>query len=147
MPAPTGNRNRTTHGRRGFLALGTLPKGAAYIRRCIGQLRAECEAAVIEAKGQLNLTDAATCQSVARHEGRALLAVRWLRQRGSEMSDSERLGYLRELGNATDARDRAIRSLRLDVAATDPWTALTDVTAPDDAEPDNPATWPGEASP
>lgn len=137
MAGQIGNRNATTHGMRGFLAIGTLPKGAAYIRRCIGALRAACEERVLAVKGELSLVDAATCQSVARHEGRVLLATRWLRERADVMSDTERVAYLREISNGTDARDRALRSLGLDLPATDPWSVLnvqpTDDSASDEA--------------
>jgi len=33
MPGTKGNRNATKHGVHGYLAVGTLPKGASYIRR------------------------------------------------------------------------------------------------------------------
>jgi hypothetical protein len=123
MPGTKGNRNATRNGRYGWLALGSLPKGASYVRRCIGKLRRELEIAVQAKEGELGLYQAGLCQSVARHEGRVLLCVRWLRDRGERMSDMERLAYLREIGSATDSRDRCLRALGLDKPA-DPFAGL-----------------------
>ena len=123
MPGKPGNRNATRNGRYGWLAIGSLPVGASYIRRCVGKLRRELEIAVQSQAGQLGPYKAGLCQSAARHEGRALLAVRWLRERGQKMSDLERLAYLKEIGAATDARDRCLRALGLD-KPVDPFAGL-----------------------
>ena len=123
MPGTRGNRNATRNGKYGWLAIGSLPVGASYVRRCVGKLRRELEIAVQSQDGELGAYKAGLCQSAARHEGRALLAVRWLRERGDRMNDMERLAYLKEIGAATDARDRCLRALGLDKPA-DPFAGL-----------------------
>src|SRR5690348_7716271 len=76
--APSGNRNRLTHGVWSFLALGRLPKGASYVRRLMAALRRKLEADIAKAHGQVTLTHAALVTTVCRHEGRALLLSRYL---------------------------------------------------------------------
>ena len=114
MPGTQGNRNRTTHGTRGFLSLGSLPKGASYIRRLMGLLRSELETAVQNTFGQITLEQAALIQSACRHEGVALLWQRWLRQRMAQLKASTLLQITKQISSSTDLRDRAIRALKID---------------------------------
>ena len=114
MPGTQGNRNRTTHGTRGFLALGSLPKGASYIRRLVGRLRGELETAVQNTFGEISLEQAALIQSACRHEGVALLWQRWLRQRMSQLKASTLLQITKQISCSTDLRDRSIRALKID---------------------------------
>ena len=113
MGGPLNNRNAETHGIHSWLIIGKLPKGASYVRRVINRMKTELQAAVVEVKGELTVPDAALCQSAARHEGVVLLATRWLRERGNDMSDSDRLAYMRQISTGTDNRDRAIKALGL----------------------------------
>ena len=113
MGGPLNNRNAETHGIHSWLIIGKLPKGASYVRRVINRMKTELQAAVVEVKGELTVPDAALCQSAARHEGVVLLATRWLRERGNDMSDSDRLAYMRQISTGTDARDRAVKALGL----------------------------------
>lgn len=123
--APKGNRNRMTHGQAGWLATGSLPKGASYVRRLIGRMRSVLERAVLDSFGEVGPTEAALIQSACRHEGRALLAQRWLRE-GTDLPVKDRLAMLQVIGNATDSRDRAIEKLKLTpLSQRDPWAALT----------------------
>lgn len=115
MSAPKGNRNREVHGYRAWLAVGRLPKGGAYIRRLLTTLRDQLETAVATADEEISLYKAALIQSVVRHEGRALLVGRWLRLQ-PDLPLSERLALIREVGNATDSRDKCLKLLGLDTA-------------------------------
>jgi hypothetical protein len=108
----------------GLFALGRLPKGASFIRRQVGRLRAQLEASVREQSGSVALYQNGLISSATRHELRALLLTRWLRE-ATALPMAERLALVRALGEATDARDRAIRGLGLaDAPAFDPITAL-----------------------
>lgn len=111
--APTGNRNAERHGCWGFLALGRLPKGGAYIRRLLGELRRELEARVSQAHGEISLGHAALVTTVCRHEGRALLLSRYLAMEGDSIKLMDRVSVLESIGRATDARDRTIEKLDL----------------------------------
>ena len=53
MPGTKGNRNAMTHGKYGYLALGTLPKGASYIRRQLGEFRGVLESIIRERDGEV----------------------------------------------------------------------------------------------
>jgi hypothetical protein len=77
---PPGNRNAMTHGVRSFLALGRAPRGAEYIFRLLGKFRRQLEATVAEVHGEVSLVHATAIHSALRHEGRALLLTRWLRE-------------------------------------------------------------------
>src|SRR5262245_1088337 len=123
--APFGNRNATLSGVRGWLAIGSYPKGAAYVRRIIGGLRVELATAVCATYGEMTKYQAALVQSACRHEGRALLLTRWLRVE-TGLTLLERMAVLKEIGNATDSRDRCLKSIGLDSSprTSNPWDAL-----------------------
>lgn len=108
-----GNRASLTHGVHAFLATGSLPKKASYIRRQLSQFKLALEAGVREKHSTISLYHAALIQSVIRHEARASLLQRWLRL-GEGLSHADRVMTLKEIGNATDARDKALKALRLD---------------------------------
>jgi hypothetical protein len=134
--APAGNRNRTLHGVRGWAMIGSYPKGCSHVRRYVGRMRVELETAVHALCGSVSIYQAALIQSACRHEGRALLLTRWLRTesacstkaasepqaKAEALSVTERLSILKEIGNATDSRDKCIRALGLDQQA-DPLDA------------------------
>jgi hypothetical protein len=137
--APPGNRNRTLMGVRGWAAIGSYPKGCSHVRRLVGRMRVELEDAVCEQHGSIGVYQAALVQSACRHEGRALLLTRWLRtetdgsrkcsadatDKPAGLTVAEKLGILKEIGNATDSRDRCLKLLGLDAAKDrNPWDAL-----------------------
>jgi hypothetical protein len=110
---PAGNRNRMTWGGRGWAAIGSYPKGFSAVRRYVGRMRAELESAVCAKYGQIGVYHAAIVQSACRHEGRALLLQRLLRTKdGLPLSDQ--LALLKEIGSATDSRDKCLQRLGLD---------------------------------
>jgi hypothetical protein len=64
---------------------------------------------------------------------------RWLREAGDKLDIEGRAKLLEALGKATDARDRALKSLKLDEATGDdydPWEASRKIIieAPDAAQ-------------
>lgn len=113
MPGVAGNTNAQRHGVYGYLSIGRLPKGAAYIRRQLSAFRRELERAVADqCNGDMGIRDAAFVHSACRHEARAQLLGRWLRCDECKTL-GERLAVLKEIGNATDSRDKAIVALGL----------------------------------
>jgi len=106
----TGNSCAIRHG----IKAGKLPKGCLYIERRANALRRQLEAAVIEAKGQVTLIDAATIQTVCEWEKHAALCQRWLRKQGDAMKPSEFLEFSREIAKARDGRNKALAALKLD---------------------------------
>jgi hypothetical protein len=127
MAAPPKNRNRMTHGVRGWLSIGSYPKGGSHVRRIVGVLRTELEKAVLAVHGELTPLASALIQSATRHEGRALLLGRYLRIDG-ELKLAEKLAALKEIGAATDARDRCLEKLGLNAMPQQrsPWNMLHD---------------------
>lgn len=113
MAGSKGNVNAMTHGVCSYLSLGKLPKGCAYIRRQLTAFRRELEAAVMDqCNGEIGIRDAAFVNSAARHEGRCQLLTRYLR--GDDCKSlADRLAVLREIGHATDSRDKCIVALGL----------------------------------
>lgn len=128
--APRGNRNAFKHGVYGFLALGRLPAGASYVARQLNELRRALTAAVEAAHGEVTLHKASLIQTVCRAEGRAVLLGRWLRDAGS-LPLADRLALLHESAAAVEARDKAIRALKIDQASDrpNPWAALNNPPA------------------
>ena len=82
--------------------------------RSVRQLRRALDAATLDQHGELNVFQSATVQTACRHEARAMLLQRWLRNEFGELSTSEKVSILGEIGKASDARDRCLRALGLD---------------------------------
>lgn len=136
--APKGNRNAVRSGVHSFLATGRYPKGAAYVGRLVGQLRHSLEQLILEQEGEVSLYHGAVIQSACRHEGRAQLLQRWLREleeNGNGPSIQDRLAILREIGSASDARDKCLKALGLhDKPQEDAWPTITVVSNPANSE-------------
>jgi hypothetical protein len=111
--APAGNSNRVTHG----LRASRLPDGNKFIEGQVAsfrrQLWAELEASY--GVGNVPLMAQALVQSCCRHEQKALLAARWLRKEDSKLSPEQRLAFLNANTAASEARDKCLRSLGLNL--------------------------------
>lgn len=112
--APIGNSNRTKSGKRAWSAVKRLPKGSGAIRQQLYCERDEIEIATGRQHGEVSLFHAALIQSAIRHSGRAQLLERWLRVE-PDLTLNERLAVLKEIGAATDSRDKCLQRLGLDV--------------------------------
>jgi hypothetical protein len=122
--APPNNANRLKSGRRAWAAVKRLPKGAGAVRRALYAERDELERETVSHHGEITLYHAALIQSAIRHSGRAQLLERWVRIE-ADLSLAERLAVLKEIGSATDSRDKCLKSMGLDAKRhADPWTAL-----------------------
>lgn len=107
---PKDNANAQRHGMRG----GKLPKGCQYIENRVNALRRQVEAALIEAKGEIGIVDAAAVNSILKWERHGLLAAHWLRHEADKLSAGDRLRFSEAIAKASDNRDRNIRALGLD---------------------------------
>jgi len=107
---PKGNDNALRHGMRG----SKLPKGCQYIENRVNSLRRQIEAALIEARGEVGIVDAAAVNSILKWERHGLLASHWLRLEADKLSASDRLRFSEAIAKASDNRDRNIRALQLD---------------------------------
>ena len=108
--APKGNRNAIRHG----LKASKLPAGCAYIEVRINDIRRRLEDAVIECKGKVSITDAATIQTCIRWERHAALAQRWLNKQFNKLKPAQQLYFSREIARASSERDKALADLGLD---------------------------------
>lgn len=52
------------------------------------------------------------------------MCERWLRLEGNEMSLSDRHSLMKDVSGASDAREKSIERLGLNVASSDSWDAL-----------------------
>jgi hypothetical protein len=119
--APLGNRNGMRHGLRG----SGLPKGCHHIERATSHFRRQVEDAVVEARGEISLLDAAFINSAYRAERHAQLAQRWLAKEAENMTPADRLAYSREVAKASKMRDEALAALGLPQRpSTAPWATL-----------------------
>jgi hypothetical protein len=91
-----------------------LPKGCEYIENRVNLLRRQMEAAVLAAKGEISIMDAAAINSILRWERHGLLAAHWLRREADKLSAGDRLRFSEAIAKAGDARDKNIRLLGLD---------------------------------
>lgn len=112
---PKGNGNALRHG----LKAGQLPKDAKYIEYRLNAFRRTLEQAVLSAKGEVNIPDAAAIQTCLRWERHACLAQRWLVKAGDTLKPEQRLTFSREIARASTERDKAISALRIDRDARD----------------------------
>jgi hypothetical protein len=119
-----GNTHGSGNARHGLKA-GRLPKDARYIEVRMNIFRRELESAVVAAKGEICLSDAAYVQTAMRWERHAALAQRWLTKQHDEMTPTERLTFSREIARASAERDRAITSLALNAQEKSPWQLLS----------------------
>ncbi len=108
--APRENINAIRHG----LKAGQLPKDAKYIEYRLNAFRRTLEQAVLGARGEVTIPDAATIQTCLRWERHACLAQRWLVKAGDTLKPEQRLTFSREIARASAERDKAIAALKLD---------------------------------
>ncbi len=106
------NRNSMRHG----LRAGKLPAKCQYIEIQMNGLRRQLEDAVVDAKGEVSLLDAASIQTAIKWERHGALALRWLRIEGDSLKLTDRLAFSREIARASTERDKALRLLDLDVS-------------------------------
>lgn len=102
--------NNVRHGMHG----SKLPKGCEYVEQRVNILRRTIEAAILEAKGEINIVDAAAINSILKWERHGLLANHWLKKNIDTLSASELLKFSEATAKASDARDKNIRQLGLD---------------------------------
>jgi hypothetical protein len=122
--APLNNSNRTSHGVRAWESVKRLPKGAGHVRRALYAERDELRREVVAQHGGITMYRSAVMQSALRHSGRAQLLERWLRLEDS-LTLAERLAVLKEIGAATDSRDRCLKALGLDTGPdNNPWAFI-----------------------
>jgi hypothetical protein len=120
--APRGNTNGRGNLRHGLKA-GQLPKDAKYIEYRLNDFRRQLEDAVMSARGEVSLVDAACIQTCLRWERHAALAQRWLVKAGDTLKPEQRLSFSREIARASSERDKALAALNLD-ARPDMWAVI-----------------------
>ena len=150
MPAPAHNGNAAKHFVYAFLTTGKLPPKCDYLRRQLGDFRRELDRLVFEQHGEVSIFHAARIPTCIRHEGRAQRLQKWLRdapeietttaaistidgkktdtaeiRRTKGLTVSERIAVLKEIGVASESRDKALGDLGLRVPSIGEWVRLT----------------------
>lgn len=114
-------RTRLRHG----LKAGKLPDGARYIEYQMNALRRQLEDAVLDARGEVDIVDAANIQTAVKWERHGALALRWLRLEVDGLKPLERLHFSREIARASTERDKAIANLNLaSNTVHDAWSVI-----------------------
>ncbi|MCP4539188.1 MAG: hypothetical protein GY832_18785 [Chloroflexi bacterium] len=119
--APRNNRNAIRHG----LKSGSLPKDCRYVENRLNDFRRKLEDAVLAAKGEVSIPDAACIQTAGRWERHAALAQRWLTKEYDNLKPLEKLKFSSEISRASAERDKSLKLLELDVEQESPWDGLT----------------------
>lgn len=116
--APPGNENRVRHGVYSWAAAGKVPtsiKGGAHLRSMLRALQAGLLTEVERFKDRpATLYEQAVITSAVRHEGRARLLEKLLAEAWGKMTTVERVAVLKEIGSASDSRDKALKAVGLD---------------------------------
>jgi len=147
MAAPKNNVNAAKNGTRLVrLTVGELPLKLNKVKVEARAYRRSLEEAIIEVRGEVSVTDAHAIDTAAAatiHAG----ICRWLlREKLPTMNANDVLACSREMLRAKEARDRAVRLLKLDRRAEDVIDAL--YFSPPDPEPDDsPEKAPSSSSP
>jgi hypothetical protein len=154
--AKAGNKNALTTGARldpRRLVVGELPATMISVKREGRKYRRALEQEVIQAKGEINITDAHHIDTATGATVQAGIA-RWLlrnRLRGDTLPDgpakvihhgaggdkvaqnvgmttSEVLACMESISKAKQIRDKAVAALKLDAPPTDPWAVIDAAT-------------------
>jgi hypothetical protein len=97
------------------LTVGKLPPGGTWITKQVKKLRTALEHATADANnGEITITQAICINVACRAEMTAKLCQKYLNDHAGSMDHAARLGYLRQLTMASEARHKAIASLCLD---------------------------------
>ncbi len=123
---PKGNGNAQRHGMKG----SKLPKGCEYIEHRVNALRRQVEAALIAAKGEISIVDAAAVNSILKWERHGLLAAHWLRHEADKLSASDRLRFSEAIAKASDNRDRMSPRLAWIAPEPAPWITAMPLALP-----------------
>lgn len=119
---PKGSTNAAKH----YMRAGKLPKCMKYIETRINGFKRHLEALVLDARGEVTVTDAAHIDTAAKWERHGCLALRWLRTEGENLKPSEKLSYSEAIAKASMNRDKAIEKLELNVKPETPWAIDAD---------------------
>ena len=131
--APRGNENRVRHGVFSWATSGKVPtsiKGGTHLRNVLRAFRSGLLVEVERVKGRpATLHEQALISSAVRHEGRARLLERLVADDWARMLNPERIAALKEIGSASDSRDKALKAIGLDTAGkpADPWERMQEI--------------------
>jgi hypothetical protein len=129
-PKSAGNSNAVRHG----LKAAKLPKDAKYVEHQLNRLRRELEAAVVDAKGEVSLTDASIILTAVAWQRHGALSQRWLRIKGDDLKPEQLIAFSREIAKASSERDRAIAALELNAKRDTDWGVVDNGDATDETE-------------
>jgi hypothetical protein len=120
------SRGSITTGLSSSLTTGRWPRGASYVQRLVSGLRRDLERALAKQGERAEIWQAAVIQTACRHEARALLLQRKLREQADALTVEQFSMLLRDLSAASDARDRCLKMLGLDKSAIKTVDAIWD---------------------
>lgn len=116
--APPDNENRVRHGVFSWCAAGRVPlkiKGGAHLRAMLRVLRRGLVLETENVHGRApSIFEQGVIASAVRHEGRARLLEMVVQREWETLAAAERVAILREIGSASDSRDKCLRSIGLD---------------------------------
>jgi hypothetical protein len=121
MPGTPSNTNALKHG----LRLRGSMSGVVYVDRAVRRFRVALEAAVVDARGELDTMAQATVQTAAAYFRHSMLAARWLRIHDKDLNHDQRLKYSEAVARALADRDRAMQRLGLDKSTANVWDVLS----------------------
>lgn len=133
MGAPKGNTNNLRNGSHSFrLIVGDMPSTMERQKKNALKYRRSLEDEVRRVKGEINIDDAHSIDLAIQGEIHAAWC-RWiLKDRLATMNNADILTCSREILRGKETRNRAVRELELDKAASDAFTRFYNSDAADD---------------
>jgi hypothetical protein len=122
-----GNKNALRHGGKlnaSRLTVGLLPRTMISVKREALAYRRAIEAKVVEAKGEIGLTDAHLVDTAASATMQAGICRWLLRNKIGTMSVADIRACSSDIVRAKERRDAAVRLLNLDKPPADPWQQI-----------------------
>jgi hypothetical protein len=101
------------------LALPQCGAAVESITRRVKSFRRALEAAVIDARGGISLTDACAISTACAAERHLSLCAAWLKRDADKLTPSERLQHSKGMLEGSEKRDRAVQSLKLPGGASE----------------------------
>lgn len=117
-------RGNLKHG----LRCGSLPRGCGHLAAKVNQLQEWLESHVVELKGEICPTDASAIEVACKWQRHSLLAEKWLRDSFERLNHDQRISTHREVAQAAEKRDKAMRQLGLDRREIAEWSLPTGPT-------------------
>ena len=119
------------------LIIGELPKPMLRVKRAARSYRRDLEGACQDRHGEISIVHAHIIDAAVGNETHAAICRWLLNQKLNDMTPTDIITCSRNIAQAKETRNRAVRELDLGTGGEDPWATLdTTMTNGDDRHAD-----------